>query len=38
VERAQEPSMDFLDLNKRIALQKFYSKDLAVMPNKEIKP
>jgi hypothetical protein len=40
VERAQEidPSMDFLDINKKIALQKFYAKDPVVMPNKEIKP
>jgi hypothetical protein len=40
VEMAQEvdPSMDFLDINKKIALQKFYSKDPAVMPNKEIRP
>jgi hypothetical protein len=29
--------MDFLDLNKKIVFQKFYSKDPAVMTNKEIK-
>jgi hypothetical protein len=30
--------MDFLDTSKKIALQKFYNKDLIVMPNKQIKP
>jgi hypothetical protein len=40
IKRAQEKdaSMDFLDSNKKIALQKFYSKNPVVMPNKEIKP
>jgi hypothetical protein len=30
--------MNFLDTNKKIALQKFYAKDLVLMLNKEIKP
>jgi hypothetical protein len=40
VERAQEvdPSMDFLSTSKKIAVQKFYSKDPMVMPIKEVKP
>jgi hypothetical protein len=40
VERAQEidPSMDFLNTSKKIALQKFYNKDPVIMPVKEVKP
>jgi hypothetical protein len=40
VERAQEidPSMDFLPTSKKIAMQKFYSKDPTAMPVKEVKP
>jgi hypothetical protein len=40
VERSQEtdPSMDFLTTSKKIAMQKFYSKDPTAMPIKEAKP
>jgi hypothetical protein len=38
VERAQEvgPSMNFLSTSKKIAMQKFYSKDPMAMPIKEV--
>jgi hypothetical protein len=40
IDRAQEvdPGMDFLEPAKRLALQKFYSKQPQAMPIKEVKP
>jgi hypothetical protein len=42
MEMGLEDSSDFfngfLDISKKKVFQKFYSKDPAVMPNKEIKP
>jgi hypothetical protein len=33
-----DPSMDFLSTSKKIAMQKFYSKDPTTIPIKEVKP